>query len=114
MGALAGLTRLKSRAAIVRKTLALRLPPKVAGDGQGQGSGGRDLSVAICRTQEAVLQSWDNKVFPGEGKGFESARDTTFTGTSHSVRLMLVFLCCVVMLLDGCILAAAVRGCFQH
>jgi hypothetical protein len=81
MGALAGLTQLKSRAAIARKTLALRLPPKVAGDDQGQGPGGRDLSVAICRTHEAVLQSWDDKVFPGEGKGFELACDRTFTGT---------------------------------
>ncbi len=81
MGALAGLTRLKSRASTARKTLALRLPPKVAGDGEGQAPGGRDLSVAICRTQEAVLQSWDDKVFPGEEKGVESARDRTFTGT---------------------------------
>jgi len=79
MGALAGLTRLKSRAVIARKTLALGLPPKVPGDGQG--FGGIDLSVAVCRTPEAVLQSWDDKVFPGEGKGFESARDKTFTGT---------------------------------
>ncbi|DBA75340.1 hypothetical protein WJX77_001634 [Trebouxia sp. C0004] len=80
MGALAGLTRLKRRATIARKTLALRLPPKVVGDDEGQGPGGRDLSVAICRTQQAVLQSWDDKVFPGEGKGSESARDSTFTG----------------------------------
>ncbi len=81
MGALAGLTRLKSRAAVARKTLALGLPPKVTGADQGQGSGRRDLSVAVCRTPEAVLQSWDGKVFPGEGKEFESARDRTFTGT---------------------------------
>ena len=91
MGALAGLARLKSRASTARKTLALQLPPKVAGDDQGQEFGGRDLSVATCRTQEVVLQSWHDKVFPGEGKGFESPRDRTFTGTCHSVKFMVVF-----------------------
>lgn len=82
MGTLAGLTRLKRRAASARRSLALRLPPKlpVAGKDAEEESDSKGLAVEVCRSKEAVLQGWDDKVFPGEGKGFESVRGKTFTG----------------------------------
>ena len=80
MGTLAGLTRLKSRAASARKTLATRFPLKTAGGGVTADRGGEDLAFEVCRTTQAVLQGWDDKVFPGEGKGPESVRNKTFTG----------------------------------
>ena len=43
-------------------------------------SGRKGLALEVCRPNDAVLQSWDGKVFPGEGVGYESARDNTFTG----------------------------------
>lgn len=83
MGTLAGLTRLKRRAASARKSLAQRLPPKLpmAGNEHREAFGGKELAVEACRSREAVLKGWDDHVFPGEGKGFDSARGKTFTGS---------------------------------
>lgn len=82
MGTLAGLARLKRKAANARKNLASQLPPKeaMAGSMGPAGSGGKDLALEMCRSSSDVLRSWNNKVFPGEGAGLESARDKTFTG----------------------------------
>ena len=38
------------------------------------------LAVEACRSSGAVMRSWDNKVFPGEGKDIVSARRICFTG----------------------------------
>ena len=80
VGTLAGLARLKSRAASVRRTLAMRPPLIQAGEGVTADCGREDLGFEVCRTTQAVLQRWSDKVFPGEGKGCESAHNKTFTG----------------------------------
>ena len=82
MGTLAGLARLKRRAAGARRNLALqRLPkPPLAGSPEPTGFGGKDLALEMCRSSSAVLRSWEDKVFPGEGVRPESARDKTFSG----------------------------------
>lgn len=85
MGTLAGLARLKSRAASVRRTLATRPPLNTAGEGVTADCGRQDLGFEVCRTTQAVLQGWGGKVFPGEGKGCESARNKTFSGKPGNI-----------------------------
>ena len=82
MATLATLTRIKRRAASARRNLAMKVPLKLqtAGSSVPGEFGGKGLTLEVCRPNDAVLQSWDDKVFPGEGVGSESARDNTFTG----------------------------------
>ena len=85
---------MKRRAASARRSLAMQHPlvlPKAGSQVSGESSG-KGLALEVCRPSKAVLQSWDEKVFPGEGIGFESARDKTFTGrrfTSQDLQLLL-------------------------
>ena len=81
MASMAGLTRLKQKAADARKNLKTRLPPPLplAADEPADPNGGKGLEE-LCRGLEAVKQGWADKVFPGEGKGFESERFKTFSG----------------------------------
>ena len=81
MGTLAGLTRLKRRAADARRNLTLQVPPSLAaGSPEREDAGGRDLALDMCRSSSAVLQIWHDKIFPGEGADLESARKKTFSG----------------------------------
>lgn len=77
MATLAGLARIKRRVASARKSLAMQHPPKLQVSGE---FGGKGLVLEVCRPNGAVLQSWDDKVFPGEGAGYETVPDNTFTG----------------------------------
>ncbi|KAL3143617.1 hypothetical protein ABBQ38_002414 [Trebouxia sp. C0009 RCD-2024] len=83
---MATLARLKRRAATARRKLTLPLPPKLPAAGR-QGSvelRGKGLVLEACRPNDAVLQSWYDKVFPGEAVEFESAHGNTFTGYHHT------------------------------
>ena len=82
MATLATLTRIKRRAASARRKLAMQLPLKLqtAESCLSGELGGKGLALGACQPNDAVLQSWDGKVFPGEGAGTESARHNTFTG----------------------------------
>ena len=79
---MATLARLRNRAASARRKLTLPLPPKapMAGRQVSGDLGGKGLVLEACRPHNAVLQSWHEKVFPGEAVGFESACGNTFTG----------------------------------
>ena len=80
----------------------MKLPPKLqaAGSTVSIESGGGGLALEVCRPNNAVLQSWDEKVFPGEGVVSESARGTTFTGKCVLAKIFyfsslpLVLACC--------------------
>ena len=82
MATLAGLARVKRRVATARRSLAMQHPPQLqmAGSRVSDELGGTDLALEVCRPNGAVLQSWDDKVFPGEGVGCETVHDNTFTG----------------------------------
>lgn len=97
MATLAGLARIRRRVASARKSLARQFPPKqfppkleTAGSQVSGEFGGKGLALEVCRPNDAVLQSWDAKVFPGEGVGCETVRDNTFTGR-HSLANILTF-----------------------
>ncbi|KAL3134064.1 hypothetical protein ABBQ32_008493 [Trebouxia sp. C0010 RCD-2024] len=79
---MATLARLKHRAATARRKLTLPLPPKLPAAGRQVSCelSGKELVLEACRPKDAVLQSWRDKVFPGEAVGFESACGNTFTG----------------------------------
>lgn len=72
----------------------MKLPPKLqaAGSTVSIESGGGGLALEVCRPNNAVLQSWDEKVFPGEGVVSESARGTTFTGKCVLAKIFIFLL----------------------
>lgn len=92
---MATLARLKRRAATARRKLTLPLPPKLPAAGR-QGSvelRGKGLVLEACRPNDAVLQSWYDKVFPGEAVEFESAHGNTFTGRRLLLAEIHIVLC---------------------
>lgn len=91
MASMTGLARLKHRAADARKSLAARrLPalPLSEEEEAGISWGPQELGLGSCRSVEAVQQGWAAKVFPGEGKGFESERGNTFSGETIEPRTL--------------------------
>lgn len=91
---MATLATLKRRVASARKNLARQLPPKLqmAGSQVSGEFGGKGLALEVCRPNDAVLQSWDDKMFPGEGVGCETVRDNTFTGRHLLAESFIFFL----------------------
>lgn len=61
--------------------------------------GGKGLALEVCRPNDAVLQSWDDKVFPGEGVGCETLRDNTFTGRHALAETFSSFLLFLILML---------------
>lgn len=111
---LATLTRIKRRAASARRKLAMQLPLKVQRTESNMSGelGGKGLALDVCRPNNAVLRSWDGKVFPGEGVGFESARNNTFTGR-HLLAHVLSFCSLLHLLLLAVPVSRGMRGALQ-